>query len=99
MQAQAAEGTDTGTYLYRGDWRGVDLSGANLENIELNFCGLQNAELGGVTQFSNTVLGRNALVGKQVYQQSSSRVPEYPFHTQHSNSVRTQQCHGDAGAI
>ncbi len=50
----------SGTYLYHGDWRGVDLSGANLENIELNYCALDDAQLSGVTQFSGAILGGTA---------------------------------------
>ncbi len=46
----------SGTYFFHGDWRGVDLNGANLDNIELNFCNLQNAELAGLTQFSAAAL-------------------------------------------
>jgi hypothetical protein len=46
----------SGTYFNHGDWRGADLSGANLDNIQWNYCSLQNAELGGVTQFSGAIL-------------------------------------------
>lgn len=43
------------TYFYNGDWKGVNLSGANLQNIELNYCELQNAELEGITRFSGAI--------------------------------------------
>ena len=66
------------TYFYRGDWRGVDLSGANLQNIQLNLCSLQDADLGGVTQFSGAVV-----VGTPWWESKSINRPLFEYLSTH----------------
>jgi hypothetical protein len=44
------------TLFSNGDWRGINLSGVNLESARLDWTNLQDAELEGVMQFSGAYL-------------------------------------------
>jgi Pentapeptide repeats (8 copies) len=50
----------SGTLFRSSDWQGIDLSGVNLENAELTWTSLQNAEMAGLTRFSGAILYRTA---------------------------------------
>lgn len=44
----------SGTYFLNGDWRGVDLSGANIENIHLVYMNIKDTKLDQISQCAGT---------------------------------------------